>query len=94
MHGAPDYGGYHFGVWNVLAARLLAHGWGAPRRPRQLESGHIKLVEEFGAGFGGRDGQSVDQDAGRHGAATRTRSYAHYGLEVMNANNIGKHNIF
>ena len=27
MHGAPDYGGYHFGGWNVLAARLVEHVW-------------------------------------------------------------------
>ena len=94
VHGAPDYGGYHFGGWNVLAARLVEHVWGAPRRPRRLESGHIRLVGDFGAGAGRRGGQSVAQDPGRHGAATRTRSYADYGLEDMSANNDGKRNIF
>ena len=90
MHSAPDYGGYHFGGWNVLAARLVEHVWGAPQRPRRLESGHVRLVADFGAGSDRRGGQSVAQDAGRHGAATRTRSYAHCGLEVINANNIEK----
>ena len=82
-----DYGRYHFGGLNVLAAKLVVHVWGAPRRPRRLESGQVRLVANFGAGFDGRGGQSVAQDAGRHGAATRTRSYAHCGLEVMSANN-------
>ena len=94
MHGAPDYGGYHFGGWNALAASLVEHGWGAPRWPRRLESGQVRLVADFGAGSGRRGGQSVAQDAGRLGAATRTRNYAHYGLEVMTANNSGKHNTF
>ena len=94
MHGAPDYGGYHFGGWNSLAASLDEHGWGAPRRPRRLESGQVRLVADFGAGSGGRGGQSVAQDAGRHGGATRTRSYAHCGLEDMSANNQVKRNIF
>ena len=84
MHGATDYGRYHFGGWNVLAASLIEHVWGAPRRPRRLESGQVRLA----------GGQSVAQDAGRHGAATRTQSYAHCGLEVMNANNNGKHTKF
>ena len=78
----------------MLAAMFLEHVWGAPRRPRRLESGQVRPVADFGAGSGGRGGQSVAQDAGRHGAATRMRSYAHCGLEVMNANNNGKHNIF
>ena len=56
MHGAPDYGGYHFGVWNVLAARLVEHVWGAPRRPRRLESGQVRLVADFGAGSGRQGG--------------------------------------
>ena len=96
MHGAPDYGGYHFGGWNVLAAKLVEHVWGAPRRPRRLESGQVRLVAALGAGSGGRGGKSGAQDAGRHGAATRKRSYAHCGLEVMSANNNNnrKHNIF
>ena len=94
MHGATDYGRYHVGGWNVLAAKLVEHVWGAPRRPRRLESGQVRLVADFGAGSGGRGGQSVAQDAGRHGAATRTRSYAHCGLEVIIANNSGKYNIF
>ena len=72
----------------------VRHVWGAPRRPRRLESGQVRLVADFGVGSGLRSGQSVAQDAGRLGAATRTRSYAHCGLEVMSANNIEKHSIF
>ena len=94
MARAPDYGGYQFGGWNVLAATLGEHVWGALGRPRRLESGQVRLVAEFGAAPGRRGGQIVAQDAGRHGAATRTRSYAHCGLEDMRANNNGKHNIF
>ena len=94
MHGAPDYGGYHFGGWNVLAARLFEHVWRAPRRPRRLESGQVRLVADFGAGSGGRGGQSVAQDAGRLGAATCTRSCAHCGLEDMSGNNGGKRTVF
>ena len=86
MHGAPGYGGYHFGGWNVLAARLVEHVWGAPRRRRRLESGQARLVADVGAGSDRRGGETVAQDAGRLGAATRTRSYAHCGLEVMSAN--------
>ena len=94
MHGATDHGGYHFGGWNVLAARLVEHVWGAPRRPRRLESGQVRLVADFGAGSGRRGGQIVAQDAGRHGATTRPRSYTHCGLEDMSANNGGKRSIF
>ena len=78
----------------MLAATLVEHVRGALRRPRRLESGQVRLVADFGAGSGGRGGQSVAQDAGRLGAATRTRSYAQCGLEVMSANNNGKGNIF
>ena len=93
-HGAPDYGGYHFGGWNVLAARFLEYVWNAPRRPRRVEFGQVRLVAAFGAGSGCRGGQRVAQDAGRHGAATRARSYAHCGAEDRGAENSGKRNIF
>ena len=93
IHGATVNGRYHFGGCNVVAAGSFEHVRGTPRRPRRLESGHIRLVGDFGAGSGRRGGQSVAQDAGRHGAATRTRSYAHCGLEDMRANNSGKHDI-
>ena len=86
MHGATDYGRYHLGGCNVLAARLVEHVWGAPRRPRRLESGQVRLVADFGAAPGRRGGQIVAQDAKRHGAATRTRSYAHCGVEGMAEN--------
>ena len=72
----------------------MEHVWGAPRRPRRLEFRQVRLVAGFGAGSGRRGGQSVAQDAGRHGAATRTRSYAHCGADDKGANNNGKRNIF
>ena len=72
----------------------MEHVWGAPRRPRRLEFRQVRLVAGFGAGSGRRGGQSVAQDAGRHGAATRARSYAHYGAEDRGAENSGKRNIF
>ena len=94
IHGAAVNGRYHFGGWNVVVAGSFEHARGAPRWPRRLESGQVRLVADLGAGSGGRGGQSVARDAGRHGAATRTRSYAHCGLKIMKANNSGKHNIF
>ena len=94
MHGAPDYGGYNFGGWNVLAAKLVEHVWGAPRRPRRFESGQVGLKAGFGAGSGRRGGHSVARDAGRLVASTRTRSYAHCGLKDMGVNNVGKRAYF
>ena len=61
-----------------------------------MKPGEVKvsLVADFGAGSGRRGGERLAQDTGRRGAATRTRSYAHCDLEVVNANNSGKYNIF
>ena len=66
----------------------------APWRPWRLESGQGGLVQKFGAGLGGQGSQDAAQEAGGSGAATRTRSYAHCGLEDMSANNKEKHNSF
>ena len=65
-----------------------------PWRLWRLESGQSGLIQQFGAGLGGQGSQDAAQEAGGSGAATRTRSYAHCGLEDMSANNEGKHNIF
>ena len=59
-----------------------------------VEFGQVKLVAAFLAGSGCRGGQNVAQDAGRHGAATRTRSYAHRAPEDKGAENNGKRNMF
>ena len=66
----------------------------APWRPGRLESGQGGLAQIFGVGLGGQGSQDAAQEARRSGTATRTRSYAHCGLEDMSANNEGKHNIF
>ena len=66
----------------------------APWRPWRLESGQGGPVAKLWAGPGGQGGWDAAQEAGRNGAATRTRSYAHCGLEDMSANNEGKRNIF
>ena len=66
----------------------------APWRLWRLESGQVGLIQQFGAGLGGQGSQDAAQEAGGSGAATRTRSYAHCGLEDMSANNEGKQNIF
>ena len=66
----------------------------APWRLWRLESGQVGLIQQFGAGLGGQGSQDAAQEAGGSGAATRTRSYAHCGLEDMGANNERKHNIF
>ena len=78
----------------MLAVDFLENVWRAPRRPRRVEFGQVKFVAAFGAGSGCRGGQNVAQDAGRHGVATSTRSYAHYGAEDKGADNSGKRNIF
>ena len=58
------------------------------------QSGQSGIVQIFGVGLGGQGNQDAAQEAGGSGAATRTGSYAHCGLEDMSANNEGKHNIF
>ena len=65
-----------------------------PWRLWRLESGQSGLIQQFGAGLGGQGSQDAAQEVGGSGAATRTGSYAHCGLEDMGANNEGKHNIF
>ena len=72
----------------------LKHVWGAPRRPWRVQFGQFRFLVAFGAGSGCRGGQRVAQDAGRHGAATRARSYAHCAPEDRGANNSAKRNIF
>ena len=47
----------------------------------------------FGAGLGGYGNQDAAPEARRSGAATRTRSYAHCGLEDMKAKSDGKRDI-
>ena len=94
IHGVPANGRYHFGTSNVRAATFLEHVCGAPRRSWRVHFGQVRLVAAFGAGSGCRGGQRVAQDAGRYGAATRARSYAHCGAEDRGAENSGKRNIF
>ena len=94
VHGVPANGRYHFGGWNGRAATFLEHVWGAPRRPWRVQFGQVRRVASFGPGSGGRGGQRVAQEAARHGAATRARSYAHCGAEDRGAENSGKRNIF
>ena len=60
----------------------------APWRPWRLKSGRGGLVQIFGAGLGGQGSHDGAQEAGGSGAATRTGSYAHCGLEDMSANNL------
>ena len=72
----------------------LKHVWGAPRRPWRVQFGQVRRVAAFGPGSGGRGGQRVAQEAGRHEAATRARSYAHCGAADRGAENGGKRNIF
>ena len=66
----------------------------APWRAWRLESGQGGLVPKFGAALGGQGSQDAAQEAGGSGAPTRTRSYAHCGLEDMSANNDGTRNRF
>ena len=94
IHGVPANGRYHFGGWNGRAATFLEHVRRAPRRPWRVQFGQVRLVAAFGPGSGGRGGQRVAQEAGRHEAATRARSYAHCGAEDRGAENGGKRNIF
>ena len=79
----------------------IARLWGAFRALEvlrggswRLKSGQSVLVLTFGAGLGGQGSQDAAQEAGGSGAATRTRSYAHCGLEDMSADNKGTRNIF
>ena len=66
----------------------------APWRLCRLESGQVGRSQQFEAGLGSQGSQDAAQEAGGSGATTRTRSYAHCGLENMSANNDGKRNIF
>ena len=88
FHGSTDYGEHHAIMGSISRPRC------APWRPWRLESGQVGLIQQFGAGLGGQGSQDAAQEAGWSRAATRTRSYAHCGLEDMSANNEGKHNIF
>ena len=72
----------------------ISHTRGAPWWPWRLESGQGRLVQKLEAGPGGKGSHDTAQEAGESGAATRTRSYAHCGLEDKSANNDGKSNIF
>ena len=76
-------------VVEIRAGEVLEHGWSAPRRPWRVHFGQVRLVAAFGAGSGCQGGQRVAQDAGRHGAATRARSYAHSGSEDRGAEDSG-----
>ena len=62
--------------------------------PWRVKFGQVRLVAAFGPGSGGRSGQRVAQEAARHEAATRARSYAHCGAEDRGAENGGKRSIF
>ena len=60
---------------------------GVPWHFWRVESGQGLLVPKLRAGPGGQGGQDAAEEAGRNGAAARTRSYAHCSLEGMGANN-------
>ena len=88
FHGSTDYGEHRAIMGCISRSR------GAPGRSWRLKSGRDGLVLRFGAGLGGHGSQDAAPEARRSGAATRTRSYAHCGLEDMRAKSDGKRNIF
>ena len=87
FHGSTDYGEHRAIMGCISRSR------GAPGRSWRLKSGQGGLVPKFGAGLGGQGSQDAAPEARRSGAATRTRSYAHYGAEDKGTTNKGKRNI-
>ena len=86
FHGSTDYGEHHAIMGSTSRPRC------APWRLWRLESGQGGLIQQFGAGLRGKGSPDAAPEAGGSGTATRTRSYAHCGLEDMSANNEGKQN--
>ena len=93
MQGAPDYGGYHFGGWNVLAASLVEHvgvlrgglGGSNPVRTGSWEISGRDLAAEVA-----RVSPKTPEGTERQ----RARGATHSGLEDLISNNGRKPNIF